>query len=170
MRIHLTSQSRARDSLIVSTEFSTLAPIEGVDDLSFKEEGGDDGMEHRHVVVVPPPSVVGWTEKEADVQLVALEKDVRRGRTKLSLSYRSHTDRHIDSIDMDKFRRAFSATKMAQQDSDATASNNNGQAIESLAKSSSNTFGIPVRLQFNPTSMFKFRKKFASRLRYSCQR
>ena len=58
---------------------------------------------------------------------------------------------------MDKFRRAFSATKMAQQDSNITASNNNGQAIESLAKSSSNTFGIPVRLQFNPTSMFKFR-------------
>ena len=58
---------------------------------------------------------------------------------------------------MDKFRRAFSATKMAQQDSNAAASNNNGQAIESLAKSSSNTFGIPVRLQFNPTSMFKFR-------------
>ena len=124
---------------------------------SLSKKKGDDGMEHRHVVVVPPPSVVGWTEKEADVQLVALEKDVRRGRTKLSLSYRSHTDRHIDSIDMDKFRRAFSATKMAQQDSDATASNNNGQAIESLAKSSSNTFGIPVRLQLHPASMFKLR-------------
>ena len=78
-----------------------------VDDLSPSENRGKKGWYSSAFILKQrldssSLSVVGWTEIEADVQLVALEKHVRRGKDKalplsqLQISYRrtDRSDRH----------------------------------------------------------------------------
>ena len=55
---------------------------------------------------------------------------------------------------MDKVRRIFSTGRA--HDGSAAASNNNGPTAESLAKSASNTFGIPGRTTFSAAWKIKF--------------
>ena len=57
---------------------------------------------------------------------------------------------------MDRVRRILSTTK-AHNSSTATANaNNNGPTIDTLAKSASNTFGIPGWTTFNAVPKIKF--------------
>ena len=53
---------------------------------------------------------------------------------------------------MDRVRRIFSISRADKNGNTNATSNNNGSTIDNLAKSASNTFGIPGRTTFNAAS------------------